>query len=1094
LIGAFVTVDSDNALAPNPLAVACLGVDGIGRLIAVEGLTATVEYFVSPAGPKVKRKKVDARRVRRVIPWAETPVFWLDESAGAWRRGRIKTPESEAADPKREFYWVRFPNGQDGLLPGAQLNVRWAHPVEDPVEYLAARVTDTPFFLEGRKKVLGWLAEQRSAFGGLTGLASASVDLHRHQIEIVRRVLADPVQRYLLADEVGLGKTIEACSIIRQHLIDEPRAANVAIVVPDHLVRQWRGELSVRFGIVASDARVTVHPESDIVSDATSFGTPTLLVIDEAHRCASNAFSGENGRIGALYRRLESLASGAPRILLLSGTPVLHQEDGFLAMLHLLDPVAYPLQDREAFRQRVRSRAAVADAVAQLTDDAPPTFLEDAVTQLEHAFGNDLSLRALTAEVARLVEVDGSNPARIGAIRALRSHVVETYRLHRRLLRTRRDDPSVQHLLAVRMGLDRLPCDDPARRLAWELIEEWRRALPTDMEGKPPIAAAPVFAELVEAAFSHPSVLAKYMRARCSALRSSARHSSRARTSQLHEEPGWYARSAEALEQAALSEPRVDALADWLTASKKKAIIFVDDPEVASRVATALSERLPNSGVLQLSEPGAEGEFDQVASFLVKSEAKVIVVDKRVEEGVNLQGTRAVLVHYDLPFAPTRIEQRNGRIDRLDAMSAPRFLAFEGASPYEVEWTELLEKHIRVFDRTVASLQYVLAQSSHRLRQCLVSLGVHAFLREGAVLDGPGGLDDELKLIRQQEGLDSLGLVSEVDERFVSNMYQVDEMASLTNGADCEEWLCRRLRFRRSCVGHAQDASAFHYEYALADRPLLPLHAVVTNFAHSIDRVGARGTVLRLGPFTYDRECALENEKIRLLRPGNPFLDGVADLIRCDDRGAAFVMWRHDSSLPVRETRLFFCVEFVVETDVAKARAVLDQESGAPEALRRRADATFPPVTYRIWVDVKGDRVTSESWLSKLELPYERPRDSNIRTDRWPLADRACPVNDWSGLCNRMRKAAQEALWDDEFKRTHFDAVRRLEESQAAHRAQWASRIARLPAGPTREAETMAALRSERLDASLLAGLREPSIRADSMGAVYLSGMPLEGA
>ena len=61
-----------------------------------------------------------------------------------------------------------------------------------------------------------------SAAQGLTALLSASIDLMPHQVAAVRRVLNDPIQRYLLADEVGLGKTIEAGLIIRQHLIDNP--------------------------------------------------------------------------------------------------------------------------------------------------------------------------------------------------------------------------------------------------------------------------------------------------------------------------------------------------------------------------------------------------------------------------------------------------------------------------------------------------------------------------------------------------------------------------------------------------------------------------------------------------------------------------------------------------------------------------------------------------------------------------------------------------------------------------------------------------------------------------------------------------------
>ena len=74
-------------------------------------------------------------------------------------------------------------------------------------------------FFDGRSKIVGHLSAQRAAFGGLIGLASGAVELLEHQVTIVRRILRDPIERYLLAHEVGLGKTIEAGILIRQHTL-----------------------------------------------------------------------------------------------------------------------------------------------------------------------------------------------------------------------------------------------------------------------------------------------------------------------------------------------------------------------------------------------------------------------------------------------------------------------------------------------------------------------------------------------------------------------------------------------------------------------------------------------------------------------------------------------------------------------------------------------------------------------------------------------------------------------------------------------------------------------------------------------------------
>ena len=97
-----------------------------------------------------------------------------------------------------------------------------------------------------RVRLMGHLIRQRALSMGMTGLLSAPISLERHQVEVIRRVLQDPVQRYLLADEVGLGKTVEAGVIVRQHLLDNPESHHVLVIVPSSLVEQWSAELKMR--------------------------------------------------------------------------------------------------------------------------------------------------------------------------------------------------------------------------------------------------------------------------------------------------------------------------------------------------------------------------------------------------------------------------------------------------------------------------------------------------------------------------------------------------------------------------------------------------------------------------------------------------------------------------------------------------------------------------------------------------------------------------------------------------------------------------------------------------------------------------------
>jgi ATP-dependent helicase HepA len=304
---------------------------GIGKLVNRSGNTAEVEFFESPFGPKLHRRCFKLGQIRAVELGLQTRVFWLDRATGLWRAGRVDGPpvRTKADGDAEDVYFIRFPNHNDRQIPVSDLYVRWSHPVADPAEFLAAQVSDTPFFADGRRAIVRHFLRQRAGFEGLTGLASSSIELIQHQVSIVRRVLADPVQRYILADEVGLGKTIEAGVLVRQHVLDHPWDHRVLIVVPGHLLQQWRSELATKF-FLAENSQVALVSETELLERPVS-DQLSLLVVDEAHRTAAFAFdtAAPEHRI---YNKLQFLAHSARGVLLLSGTPVLHQETGFLAM------------------------------------------------------------------------------------------------------------------------------------------------------------------------------------------------------------------------------------------------------------------------------------------------------------------------------------------------------------------------------------------------------------------------------------------------------------------------------------------------------------------------------------------------------------------------------------------------------------------------------------------------------------------------------------------------------------------------------------------------------------------------------------------
>ena len=212
-------------------------------------------------------------------------------------------------------YEVRFPNGRQADFRETRLFVRAWNAPEDPAEVLAAGGAESQYLHDRRNAANGALLSLRSAAQGLTSIPSAGVDFVPHQVAAVRRVLTDPIQRYLLADEVELGKTIEAGLIVRQHLIDDPDTS-VLIVVPSHLREQWRAELSgkLRLNQFGEAFECVSHADLERVTRV-----PDILVVDEAHHLVGTAA----GPLARSAGRLRELAVQTTVLLLLSATPAL---------------------------------------------------------------------------------------------------------------------------------------------------------------------------------------------------------------------------------------------------------------------------------------------------------------------------------------------------------------------------------------------------------------------------------------------------------------------------------------------------------------------------------------------------------------------------------------------------------------------------------------------------------------------------------------------------------------------------------------------------------------------------------------------------
>ena len=1053
---------------------------GVGKVVRLQTQHAVVRFFDVPGDLDPLEAVIPFSALRLVALPEQTRVFRLDEETGRWQVGRV-------LDGEGPLILVQFPNGQSANVPREELQIRWRRPITDPVAFLARGVTETPLFAEARSGFVRAITGQRSACLGMGALLSSSIQLTDYQFNVVQRVLQDPVQRYLLADEVGLGKTIEAGVLIRQYILDAASTARVLVVVPAPLVWQWRDELAQRFSLGAwLDDFVRVVGSDDIRAIERHIETAGMLVVDEAHHLSRLGPEGRN----PLYEVLRQCADRVPRLLLLSATPVLSDTAGFLRVLHLLDPVVFPLDDLAGFERRVKSRQLVAETVAALV---PENILsmEDDLDRLQQAFHDDVTLVRLVDHLRPIVQAvpDEDDEGFLRALSELRAHLSETYKLHRRILRNRRK--TYPWATPRRSGLETISYSCVVGTERHRVIDELRVHLVN--AGHLSLAQRILFSAAVHVAGG------KSISAR---LRGAGAHDPQTLT---------LAQQIDALtEQCASNGARLSALVQTvprlLEASGAQVVVFCDRPHVADSVAEALAATIGDQIVrrhtcLPIHERESDDGDEPWRAFLTDpTQCRVLVCDVRAEEGLNLHGGRKLALHYDLPPSPNRIEQRLGRLDRFGVGDAVRSIALVCSDdPTESAWLECLNEGLQVFDVSMASLQYLVEETLRTATEDWAGEGENGLRRWQAQLGGTAGwVVRERRRIDQQDALDALDEPhSDAYERLES---VDDDWQSWREAFDGFALTALQFERRTEQWNGALPAKeqVFRLKYSRDGRQtLLPLQSFISEFLGTID-TEARHSTSRTPltyPYSFRRNTALSKEGrvrgIRPLRYGDAMVESLQAFCGGDDRGRVFAMWRHMPDYQPRDASgvdLFFRFDFLIDAD-------LPGEDDATRALRRRAEGRFPPQFHTVWIDVIGSATTDTP--PSLVAPYQRESntrgetsDYNLNPRRWQVLQMQSDVpwtTQWTAHCMDASAYARAFIQDLEAVRAHID--RGLAGLQAQHdtrTAQLASRIARLQ-GAARDAEVEEMQAEKDVHRRLVAAVRSPSVRMDVAGAVFVS-------
>ena len=563
--------------------------------------------------------------------------------------------------------WVVLPNSTADLLlarpvGGLDEEIVGIMPTIEPVEsatFPLPAVTDLGDFRSGRLLREAARLSTRAAAGPFRSFARIAVEPRPYQlVPLMMALKLDPV-RLLIADDVGIGKTVEGVLIARE-LLDRGEIKRMAVLCPPHLAEQWQKELAEKFHIDAElvlsstiqrlernlPIGVSVFDRHPFVVVSTDFiksdrraadfelKCPEFVIVDEAHTCTLASTPGQGRGRQHRFDLIRRIANRPDRhVVLVTATPHSGNEGAFRSLLGLLDekflnlPQDLDQPGRAALRQELaqhlvqRRRADIRHYLE--TDTTFPTRLDKEQT---YAFSKEY--RALFDDIVKFayefVTESGTDQRR----RRVR------YWSALALLRCVSSSPAS----ALATLKSRAAVNDAADA---DLEEIGRRTVldQDDADDSTAIDLSP--GAEVESETEENAVRRKLL-----AFAQRARELEGDKDAKL---------------QGAIKEIK------GLLKAGFQPIVFCRFVDTADYVARHLREALSKKvGVAAVTGNLPPAEREQRISELVKDGGEyVLVCTDCLSEGVNLQQQFNAVFHYDLCWNPTRHEQREGRVDRF---------------------------------------------------------------------------------------------------------------------------------------------------------------------------------------------------------------------------------------------------------------------------------------------------------------------------------------------------------------------------------------------------------------------------------------------
>ncbi|WP_108945357.1 RNA polymerase-associated protein RapA [Shewanella halifaxensis] len=793
---------------------------GLGTVVAVEGRMVTVLFPATGENRMFSRTEAPLTRV----------IYNPGDSVESHEQWSLTVTEVEEKDSLIIYHGTHSETGEQVSLRETLLNhnIRFNKPQD---RLFAGQIDRLDRF---NVRYQCQQLRNKLATSDLLGLQGPRVGLIPHQQWIAHEVGQRFAPRVLLADEVGLGKTIEAGLIIHQQLLTG-RAERILVIVPDTLRHQWLVEMlrrfNLRFSVFDEDRCVEAYADHDnpfyteqlvICSldllrkkrrlEQALDADWDLMVVDEAHHLEWSEEAPSRA-----YQIVEALSEEIPGVLLLTATPDQLGHQSHFARLRLLDPDRF--YDYEAFLKEEESYKDVATAADALASDEQ--LSAEAITSLTAL----LSEKDISANIALIQDDSADVDSRMQARDGLLQDLLDRHGTGRVLYRNSRASVKgfPQRILHCH------PQKMPEQYItATRVSAMMNKHLDTNAKVRQALSPEKIYQDFDSGSAA------------------------------------WWK-----------FDPRVDWLIDFLKNNRSKKVLII-----ASQAETALSleEALRTREGIQATvfhEGMSIIERDKAGAYFAQETggAQALICSEIGSEGRNFQFA-SNLVLFDLPLNPDLLEQRIGRLDRIGQKNDVEIHLPYLANTAQERLTEWYHQGLNAFECTCPSGHILFNEFSAELLETLLNNDQETL---ATLLENTKTRYQELKIAMEQGRDKLLEINSHGGERankLVQSLAEKDEDTQLI-GSVIRLW---------DIIGVEQEDSG---ENAIVLRPsehmMFPTYPGLPEDGITV---------------TFDREMALSRDDIALITQEHPLVQTGLDLITSSETGTTSVAVLKNKALP----------------------------------------------------------------------------------------------------------------------------------------------------------------------------------------------------